>query len=147
LYARELGGYNRAIGVVELLAPAGDRQIVLPLQIECAARITPLVQLDERAAALAVADELHGVRVEDPYRWLEDAKSPEVQAWMTAQDAAARSALAGLPRRGELRDRLKELSYLESLSAPSRYGDKLFSWRRSATQEKGSLSLSNSSRR
>src|SRR5206468_11404004 len=37
------------------------------------------------------ADVLHGVQVPDPYRWLEDEKSPEVQAWMAAQDKFARS--------------------------------------------------------
>src|SRR4051812_3389292 len=39
------------------------------------------------------ADVLHGVTVKDPYRWLEDATSPEVQAWMKAEDALARQEL------------------------------------------------------
>src|SRR5262245_38082875 len=28
------------------------------------------------------ADQLHGVEVSDPYRWLEDANSPEVKEWV-----------------------------------------------------------------
>ena len=41
-------------------------------------------------------DTLHGVQVADPYRWLEDEKAPEVQAWMKAQDALhARAAGEG----------------------------------------------------
>jgi hypothetical protein len=34
-----------------------------------------------------VADDLHGPRVPDPYRWLEDAPSTETQEWLQAQDA------------------------------------------------------------
>ena len=30
---------------------------------------------------------MHGVRVRDPYRWLEDAASPKVHAWIDAQNA------------------------------------------------------------
>ena len=46
--------------------------------------------------AEAVVDTLLGVQVPDPYRWLEDEKSPEVQAWMKAQDAFTREYLAAL---------------------------------------------------
>lgn len=83
-----------------------------------------------------ISDELHGVRVEDPYRWLEDSKSPEVQAWMKAQDGLARGQLATLPKRQELHARLSELSYLESASPPELRGKLLFSTHRGATQEK-----------
>src|SRR4051812_23635711 len=58
-----------------------------------------------------VKDVLHGVEVHDPYRWLEDEKSPEVQAWMKAQDDYARARLAKLPGRDAIAARLKELLY------------------------------------
>ncbi len=57
---------------------------------------------------------LHGVTVRDPYRWLEDGKSPEVQAWMNAEDAFARKELAELPGRDALAARLKELLYVDT---------------------------------
>src|SRR5688572_22204600 len=31
--------------------------------------------------------EFHGIRVPDPFRWLEDAADPRVQAWVQAQQA------------------------------------------------------------
>src|SRR5690242_15956723 len=49
-----------------------------------------------------LVETLHGKTIRDPYRWLEDEHSPEVQAWMKAQDAYARAELAKLPERGEL---------------------------------------------
>src|SRR5438128_2031823 len=66
----------------------------------------------------SVEDTLHGEKIADPYRWLEDEKSPEVQAWMKAQDQAARANLLALPGRAALAKRLKELLYVESVSAP-----------------------------
>src|SRR5215475_8681741 len=41
-----------------------------------------------------LVERIHGVDVPDPYRWLEDARTPEVQAWMTAEDGYARARLA-----------------------------------------------------
>ena len=40
-----------------------------------------------------VADVLHGVEIHDPYRWLEGGDSPEVQAWVDAQNLHTRSIL------------------------------------------------------
>ncbi len=81
-------------------------------------------------------DVLHGVTVPDPYRWLEDASSPEVKAWMTAQDDLARRELGKLPVRGKLLARLKELAYVDSVSAPVRRGAFTFLSRRHAKKEK-----------
>ena len=81
-------------------------------------------------------DVLHGVTVPDPYRWLEDAASPEVKAWMTAQDDLARTELGKLPVRAKLLARLKELAYVDSVSAPVRRGAFTFLDRRHATKEK-----------
>ncbi len=80
---------------------------------------------------------IHGVSVADPYRWLEDGKSPEVQAWMKAQDDLARGELKRLPGREEIAARLKELFYVDSLGAPRHRGDRYFYSRRLATKEKG----------
>jgi prolyl oligopeptidase len=55
------------------------------------------------------ADVLHGVRVADPYRWLEDAQNAEVQAWTEAQSKRTRAYLDALPFRAPLRARLETL--------------------------------------
>ncbi|RYE74760.1 MAG: S9 family peptidase, partial [Myxococcales bacterium] len=80
---------------------------------------------------------LHGVRVEDPYRWLEDEKSPEVRAWMDAQDAFTRAQLAQLPGRDAIAARLRELYYIDSVGIPYHYGSRYFYSRRHADREKG----------
>jgi hypothetical protein len=46
-----------------------------------------------------LVEDLHGQRVPDPYRWLEDAASAETQEWLQAQDRLWASAEEGLPGR------------------------------------------------
>ncbi len=79
---------------------------------------------------------LFGQAVSDPYRWLEDGTKPEVRAWADQQDRVARQRLDGLPGRGDLVRRLRELVYVDAISAPIQRGDRLFYTRRSAEQEK-----------
>ena len=83
-----------------------------------------------------VVEQRFGVAVHDPYRWLEDVKSPEVTAWMSAQDTFARARLATFPDRARLAARLKELYYLERISAPSHKGDRYFYTRTHVDKEK-----------
>ena len=84
----------------------------------------------------SVVDVLHGVEVPDPYRWLEDVESPEVQKWMDVQDEHARGFLNALPGRDALTDRFAELYYIDTISAPVRRGDRFFYTRRHADKEK-----------
>ena len=84
----------------------------------------------------AIREKVQGVDISDPYRWLEDEKSPDVQAWMKAQDDHARGELAKLPARAELADRLKALFYYDSLYPPTPKKGRLFYWRKHADKEK-----------
>jgi prolyl oligopeptidase len=56
-----------------------------------------------------VTDEYFGTKIIDPYRWLEDLKSPEVAAWMKMQNDYTRSVLDRIPGREKLRARIAEL--------------------------------------
>lgn len=79
---------------------------------------------------------LHGIEVADPYRWLEDVKSPDVQAWMKSEDDFARARLSPLAGRDKLVQRFKELFYIEAMGIPHRYGARYFVQRRDAKSEK-----------
>ena len=72
-----------------------------------------------------VVDTYHGVRVEDPYRWLEDADSPETAAWVDAQNALTRSVLDG-PVRDGLVKRLTDLYDYPRTGVPIKRGDRYF---------------------
>jgi prolyl oligopeptidase len=66
-----------------------------------------------------VVDVLHGRRIADPYRWLEDADSAEVRAWTDAQDAATREALDRAPGRTRIAGLVRELLRVGFVSAPA----------------------------
>ena len=84
----------------------------------------------------SVVDTLHGVKVADPYRWLEDEKAAEVQGWMKAQDAFAREHLGRLPGREALARRFAELYYYDAVSPPAVRGNRFFFSRKHKDKEK-----------
>jgi len=57
-----------------------------------------------------VVETLHGVAVHDPYRYFENIKAPEVQAWLQGQGAHARQALDRIEGRDQLEKRIAEIS-------------------------------------
>ncbi len=83
-----------------------------------------------------IHETLHGVSVADPFRWLEDEKSPEVKGWMMAQDAYARERLEALPGRDALRKRFTELFAIDSVGVPVKVGGRLFYSRQRREQNK-----------
>jgi prolyl oligopeptidase len=56
-----------------------------------------------------VEDSYHGVRVTDPYRWLESPDDPDARSWTAAQNVRTRAQLDAWPGREEIRARLTEL--------------------------------------
>lgn len=83
-----------------------------------------------------ISESIFGLTIQDPYRWLEDEKAPEVQAWMSAEDKLARQALSQLPGRDAIAARLREVLYVETVTPPVHRGNRLFYTRRRADQEK-----------
>jgi prolyl oligopeptidase len=75
----------------------------------------------------------HGVRVEDPYRWLEDSDSPDTLAWTAAENALTRSLLDG-PLREQLRSELQRLYDYPRTSAPVPRGSRYFFTRNAGLQ-------------
>jgi prolyl oligopeptidase len=82
---------------------------------------------------------LHGVEVEDPYRWLESGGSAEVAQWVADQNARTREVLDGLDSREEWRDRLLTLLRLPTVGAASVAGERLFFLRRAGDQDQAVL--------
>lgn len=82
-----------------------------------------------------VRENLHGVEITDPYRWLEDQRSPETRRWIDAQNAYTQSVLGRLPGREELKRRLTELIRIDSIGTPVERGGRYFFTKRRADQD------------
>ena len=74
-----------------------------------------------------VTDTYFGIKINDPYRWLEDLKSPEVSAWMKAQNDYTRAVLDQIPGRDKLRARIAQLDNAGvQVSSLQSFGGRLF---------------------
>ncbi|MDQ3070209.1 MAG: prolyl oligopeptidase family serine peptidase [Acidobacteriota bacterium] len=69
-----------------------------------------------------IVDDHFGVKIADPYRWLEDDNSPETKAWVEAQNKVTFAYLESEPSRRRIFARLKELWTYERYGLPARQG-------------------------
>jgi prolyl oligopeptidase len=83
----------------------------------------------------SVTEILHGVRVTDPYRWLEDQDSARTREWLSAQHKYARSYLDAVPGRDRIRERIRELLDVEMCDSVQKVGQRYFFRKRLSRQE------------
>ncbi len=62
-------------------------------------------------------------KVSDPYRWLEDDRSAETEAWVKAENKVTFGYLNKIPFRDAIKDRLTQLWNYEKIGAPFKRGD------------------------
>src|SRR6266700_1146380 len=81
-----------------------------------------------------LAETLHGTRIVDNYRWLEDGKNPETQKWVDAEMSYTRAVLDPLPGREQIHKRLTELLTIGNINVPQIGGKYYFYTRRDGMQ-------------
>ncbi len=90
------------------------------------------------------ADVYHGVRVEDPYRWLEDPDSAESKAWVAAENSLTSEYLKQIPVRAKIERRLTELWNFERYSGFFKAGGRYFYSRNDGLQNQNVLYVADS---
>src|SRR5690242_10401957 len=78
------------------------------------------------SSATPIVDEYHGVRIPDPYRWLEQLESPETRRWIEDQRRAVATFFE--PSYEAVRHRLTELWQFPKYSVPFKHGTWRFFW-------------------
>jgi prolyl oligopeptidase len=89
-------------------------------------------------------DDYHGVKVADPYRWLEDGESADTKAWIDAQNKVTFDYLATIPQREQIKKRLTELWNYEKYSAPFKAGKHYFYYKNDGLQNQAVLYIADS---
>lgn len=81
-----------------------------------------------------IVDTYFETDVADPYRWLEDDRSDETAAWVSAQNEVTFDYLKEISYRESLQDRLESMWNYEKETAPFREGDYLYFYRNNGLQ-------------
>ncbi len=82
-----------------------------------------------------VTEDLHGVKITDPYRWLEDQDAQETRAWIDSQNAYTDSFLNEFSGREKIESRFAELFRIDQMGEPVVRNGRYFYSRKSAEQE------------
>lgn len=84
-------------------------------------------------------DTYFGEKINDPYRWLEDDRSAETEAWVKAQNVVTYGYLEQIPYRNQLKSRMEQLWNYEKISAPFKEGDFTYYYKNNGLQNQSVL--------
>jgi prolyl oligopeptidase len=102
-----------ALLVAALAAMAGDKATSPSLAYPSAKKVEQV-------------DDYHGVKVADPYRWLEDTDSADTHAWVEAENKVTFGYLDQIPYRKAIHERLMKLWNFERYGVPEKQGGRYF---------------------
>lgn len=75
-----------------------------------------------KAKTVDSADVYYGIRVPDPYRWLEDYGLPNVQTWIAAENKVTENYLQQIPFREKIKKELTALNNFSRITPPEKHG-------------------------
>ncbi|MES2567323.1 MAG: prolyl oligopeptidase family serine peptidase [Bacteroidota bacterium] len=84
-------------------------------------------------------DDYHGIKIEDPYRWLEDDNSSETKAWVESQNKTTSQYFSQITFRDKVKDRLTALWNYEKMGTIYKKGSLFFSLRNNGLQNQSVL--------
>jgi prolyl oligopeptidase len=123
---------------------SGGRALLSMVLFGCALVVGAVVWADDHSAAppvplpkikaIPVEETIHGHKIVDNYRWLEDSQSPETKAWVEQELAYTRSMLDPLPGRNKVQHRLEQLLTIGNINPPQMGGPYYFYTRREGMQ-------------
>lgn len=80
-----------------------------------------------------------GIKIQDPFRWLEDDRSPETENWVKQQNETTFKYLEQIPFRKELKKRMEQLWDFEKLGPPFKEGGYTYFFKNDGLQNQNVL--------
>lgn len=97
-------------------------------------KVEPITVTYPETKKVDTIDTYFNVAVEDPYRWLEDDRSKDTEAWVKSQNEVTFGYLDNIPYRKELKERLTKLWNYEKIGAPFKEGDYTYFYKNDGLQ-------------
>ncbi|WP_138432608.1 prolyl oligopeptidase family serine peptidase [Winogradskyella algicola] len=97
-------------------------------------KVKPITVNYPETKKVDTVDNYFGEDVADPYRWLEDDRSAETEAWVKSQNEATFGYLDNIPYREELKERLIKLWNYEKIGSPFKEGDYTYFYKNDGLQ-------------
>ena len=84
-------------------------------------------------------DDYFGIKVADPYRWLEDDNSEETAAWVKAENKVTFGYLEKIPFRNKIKERLEKIWDYPKYGVPFKKGENYFYFKNDGLQNQSVL--------
>ncbi|MCB0559524.1 MAG: S9 family peptidase [Lewinellaceae bacterium] len=97
------------------------------------------LQYPETYRDTSVADDYFGVKVMDPYRWLEDENAPATRGWIDQEQSLTNNYMKYIPYRDAIQRRLTQLWNYERYSTPVKKGDYYYLFKNDGLQNQDVL--------
>ena len=91
------------------------------------------------AQRVDTVDNYFGTDVPDPYRWLEDDRSPQTEQWVKQENEITQNYLKKIPFRDAVRRRITQLANFEKMGTPFQVKDKIYFFRNDGLQNQSVL--------
>lgn len=84
-------------------------------------------------------DDYFGIKIADPYRWLEDDNSEETKKWVEEENKVTYDYLEKIPFRQQMKERLTQVWNFEKMTAPFKKGNYYFFYKNNGLQNQSVL--------
>jgi prolyl oligopeptidase len=112
--------------------------------IACKKEETKIEELDmsvvyPQTKKVDTVDTYFGEQIQDPYRWLENDRSAETEAWVKAQNEVTFAYLEKIPFKNQIKERMEKIWNYEKVSAPFKEGKFTYFYKNDGLQNQSVL--------